>query len=71
MVKHARIGTPEKGKSCDYQELQRRLSENLDGKIAGINSAIGEMKKGAVKEFREALIEVLSKHVIPVFVDQG
>ncbi len=71
MGKRARIGTPSKGQVCDYQALQRRLSDDMESKIKSINNAIGTLKVGAVKEFREVLIEVLSKHVVPLFVDQG
>jgi hypothetical protein len=71
MTKRARIGTPEKGKSCDFKELQRRLSDDLHVKITGINSAIGELKQGTMKDFREALTDVLGKLVVPILEDQG
>jgi hypothetical protein len=71
MTKRIWIGTPEKGKACDFKEMQRRLSDDLGGKITGMNTAIGELKQGNMKEFREALSEIFSKFVVPVLEDQG
>jgi hypothetical protein len=71
MTKRIRIGTLEKGKACDFKEMQRRLSDDLGGKITGMNTAIGELKQGNMKEFREALSEIFSKFVVPVLEDQG
>jgi hypothetical protein len=36
-----------------------------------MNTAIGELKQGNMKEFREALSEIFSKFVVPVLEDQG
>jgi hypothetical protein len=71
MTKRARIGTPEKGKCWDFKILQKRLSEDLEGKIKGMMNAVGELKPLNAKDFRDALTDIFGKFVVPILEDQG
>jgi hypothetical protein len=71
MTKCARIGTPEKGKCWDFKNLQKRLSEDLEAKIKGMMSAVGELKPLNAKDFRDALMDIFGKFVVPILEDQG
>jgi hypothetical protein len=71
MGKRPRIGTPSKGRACDYKALQSRLSEDLVGKIASVNTALGEMKQGTFKDFREVMVDVIGKLFVPILEDQS
>jgi hypothetical protein len=71
MTKRARIGTPEKGKCWDFKNLQKRLSEDLDGKIKGMMNVVGELKPLNAKDFRDALTDIFGKFVVPILEDQG
>jgi glutaredoxin len=71
MAKRLRVGTPEKGKACDYKEMQRRLSDELGSKITKINDALVDLKQGNMKEFREAIAGVIGQILVPILEDQG
>jgi hypothetical protein len=50
------------------------LSDDLEAKITGINGIIanmGSMKGSNTKDFKEALVEILSKFIVPTLTDQG
>jgi hypothetical protein len=71
MAKRQRIGTPDKGKACDYKEMQRRLSDDLGGKITKINDTLADVKQGNMKEFKEAITGVIGLMLVPILEDQG
>jgi hypothetical protein len=69
MSKRVREGTPCKGGR--FKELQGKMGQDLEDKLALLTGALGNVKCGSLKDLKENMVNVIKKFVIPTVESVG
>jgi hypothetical protein len=69
MSKRSREGTPLKENK--FKHLQEKMGKDLEGRLANLTGALGNVKKDKIKDLKDSILEVMKKFVVPVLEAQG
>jgi hypothetical protein len=69
MSKRSREGTPLKENK--FKHLQDKMGKDLEGRLANLTGALGNVKGDKIKDLKDSILEVMKKFVVPVLEAQG